>query len=30
MNGSIADDVKFKESIPAFKDNDENNDFPKE
>ena len=30
MQGSIVDDVKFKESIPEFKDNDEaNNDFPK-
>ena len=30
MQGSIIDDVKFKESIPAFKDNDDaNNDFPK-
>ena len=30
MQGSIIDDVKFKSSIPAFKDNDDdNNDFPK-
>jgi len=30
QGSSIIDDVKFKESIPAFKDNeDTNNDFPK-